>query len=207
MDAGAVVPPAVSLVAGWLAWTLTEYTAHRWILHPVGRGRTAMILSAEHRLHHRDPLLTRPLLRLGGHLAVWAVALGSVYSVAATTTGRGPSAVVLALAGGWALGYSIYELGHWRTHHRRSLLRWREGLRYHHLVHHLDRAGVNYGVTVDWWDRVFRTRDTPDSITVRPTRAPLWLIESSGPDGVPDPTRSPIRYRRPRRDRVRTPPR
>ncbi len=160
METGSVPPVAISVLAGWGAWTLTEYVAHRWILHPHLRGPLAAALSAEHRMHHRDPMLTRPALRAAGHLTIWLLALGGTYAGARLTTGDPPAAPVVGLAAGWALGYSVYELGHWRTHHRRSRPGPRRAIRRHHLIHHRDRTGVNYGVTVDWWDRVFGTRRT-----------------------------------------------
>ncbi len=157
METGSVASVTVALLGGWAAWTLTEYVAHRWVLHPRGRGRLATAASAEHRMHHRHPLATRLPLRITGHVALWTLALGSVSVVAPVVTGNGVPAPALGFAVGWALGYSVYELGHWRTHHRSSQLRWRRDIRRHHLIHHRDPGGVNYGVTVDWWDRVFGT--------------------------------------------------
>jgi dihydroceramide fatty acyl 2-hydroxylase len=55
------------------------------------------------------------------------------------------------------LGYLLYELVHLSAHHgaaRAPILRW---LRSHHLRHHFDDAGANFGISSPLWDVVFGT--------------------------------------------------
>lgn len=127
-------------VAGWLIWTLYEYVLHRFVLHGLPIGRDV------HALHHRnqlDYIAQPPWLTVATYGLFWSV------------LGVRSSALMI----GFSTGYVAYAVAHTLFHYAHftpgSLL-WRMDQR--HVAHH--RYGrVCYGVTVDWWDRLFRTEE------------------------------------------------
>lgn len=132
---------ATEFVAGLVAWTFYEYALHRFVLHGMPVGRDI------HALHHRnqlDYIAQPPWATLAAYVISWAV--------------FGPSASALMV--GFSVGYCAYAAAHTLFHYARlrpgSLL-WRLDQR--HARHHRE-GEVCYGVTVDWWDRLFRTEQT-----------------------------------------------
>lgn len=162
----APVAGAAALAAGVGAWTLTEYVAHRWLMHG---GRRFGVISREHVAHHGDPAATDPRLRALGYAAVMTPAV-----VGASLAGAWPVGV------GWAAGYAAYEQFHWREHHRPPLGSWERAARRRHFAHHFDSARANYGVTTAVWDRVFGTYRPPGVVGVPARHAMSWLVDEHG---------------------------
>ena len=157
MPLALLVLPAVEMAlhgpsaAFWLAvpvglvlWTLFEYGLHRVVFHSdstIGRG---------HDVHH-----ARPAALIGLASAYTLAALCALYAAAVALCGW-------RIGGGLTLGFVAGYLGyiaiHYAIHHRRiepaSLL---YAAKMRHIAHHRGGQG-NYGVTVPWWDAVFRTR-------------------------------------------------
>lgn len=142
---------SLGVAAGLAVWTLTEYVAHRWFLHSNKRDRAFRTdVAAPHTIHHRRPLETSTIARVGG-----------VSGIAAGAYGAAAFGVPGALAAGWATGYVTYDITHWFAHHRPARTKWGEQLRTRHLRHHHGAPHANFGVTVDWWDQVFGTVAKP----------------------------------------------
>jgi len=114
-----------------------------------GRGPAAR----EHLMHHAKPARTRPFVRTLGHVGMYltAAAIGVLLSLVA------PLGVSVALAGGWALGYTTYEAAHFHV-----------------------SPQANHGVLVPWWDQLFGTEVRPDVIAVPRRVAMNWLIDADG---------------------------
>lgn len=129
---------AVEFVAGLVVWTFYEYALHRFILHGLPFWRDI------HALHHRNQLdyIAQP---------PWATL--ATYALFFAVLGVRSSAAMI----GFSTGYILYAAAHTAFHYARfrpgSFL-WRLDQR--HVAHHRYGA-VCYGITVDWWDRVFRT--------------------------------------------------
>lgn len=122
---------------GWLAWTLYEYAFHRWGLHHVA------ILRDVHALHHRnqkDYIAIHPLVTLALYASFW-LALGFQSS---------------AIMVGFSAGYVVYSALHTAFHYSHRLSALLPKGRRRHVAHHRFEI-VNFGVTTDLWDRVFRT--------------------------------------------------
>lgn len=173
----------VVLVVGFFAWTLTEYTAHRFAMHSVGgRGPAAK----EHLMHHAEPDRTRFLIRTLGHLGMYttAVLIGVVLQFVL------PLAFAISLAIGWAVGYTAYEGLHWRAHHRppfaspAALHAYDLRLRQRHFHHHFARPKENLGVMNSHWDRLFRTEVDPSRMPGHQIKVPrrlamTWLVDNA----------------------------
>ncbi len=142
LSAGALYMTGM-FVLGIGLWTLTEYCAHRWIYH----WEFALARSG-HEKHHDDPLahlampwFITPILFLPPQLLV-----AGYYGV------HGLSSV---LAGFFA-GFIGYSFMHHSLHHYKLKYAWFRHLQSQHRIHHAVPE-TNYGVTMRFWDKVFRT--------------------------------------------------
>lgn len=168
------------LSLGGAAWTLTEYGAHRFTMHSTGgRGPAAH----EHLMHHAQPARTRPLIRIIGHVSMYATAAVIGWILALFV----PLILAMALAVGWALGYTAYEGAHFHAHHHpplgsylSSVGRYDLWLRKRHFHHHFVAPKTNLGVLVPWWDQLFGTEAPVGTIKVPRRVAMSWLIDDSG---------------------------
>ena len=129
---------------GWAAWSLIEYTIHRFVLHGI------QPFKAWHARHHEHPtaLIGSPTVVS----AALILALVFLPALGAATYWR-----ALSLTLGVTAGYSVYTLTHHANHHWRAgtaLLKQRKRW---HSIHHHSAVGACYGVTSTIWDRVFRT--------------------------------------------------
>jgi len=149
---GIAAPTLVGLVAvGWAAWTLVEYVLHRWAFHWEPRNpRLRELLHPVHHAHHeaqgRDRVVAHPL---------FSAALALVFFGLFRLLLGAPA--VFPFFGGFALGYLVYELIHYRAHFSRPRTRVGSSLRRRHLQHHFARSDRWYGVSSPIWDYVFRT--------------------------------------------------
>ncbi len=169
----------VAYLLGWFAWTFGEYVMHRGVMHELrGRGMP----SREHLNHHadRDSILEKWPLAWGGIIALGVFVLyGDGVKVL-------PAPVAAALAAGWIGGYGFYDWMHFRAHRRQPfgwapLRRYERWLRRHHFHHHFGHPMRNHGVTVPWWDMVFRTEDRLTGPVAVPRRmAMVWLTDEAG---------------------------
>lgn len=138
---------------GWFAvylgclvlWTLIEYGLHRFVFHH------APCLKTLHRQHHEEEkaLLGTPIwLSLLAHLTFVFLPVLVIWGQAMAT----------AATAGIMLGYLWYvsvhhALHHWRMEHASYLYT----LKRRHALHHHGAETCNFGVTTDFWDRLFRT--------------------------------------------------
>jgi len=164
---------ALAVPVGVVAWTFTEYAAHRFTMHNVGgRGPAAK----EHLMHHAQPERCRAFIRTLGHIGMYttAVAIGFVLWLVL------PWSPAIGLAVGWAIGYTIYEACHWLAHHREPRGIYDLQLRRRHFHHHFVAPRTNLGVTTDAWDRLFGTEAELSTIKVPRRLAMPWLTDAYG---------------------------
>lgn len=128
-------------IATWgFAWPSLEYTLHR-SLH--------LDHSSRHMRHHRDTddasLYFVPTAWLAPRVLGYLFACWLMFS----------HAYALGVSGGFALCYTLYEVGHTWTHlrgHARSNTRIDRMTAWH--ARHHDAWGVNFGVSTPFWDIV-----------------------------------------------------
>lgn len=152
---------------------MTEYGMHRFAMHSTG-GRG--IAAKEHLMHHAQPAATRFLIRTLGHMGMYsgAVVLAFVLQFLMSWGSAG------ALALGWAIGYTHYELVHWLAHHRPPRSDRDLRLRRRHFHHHFRAPTTNLGVAFPFWDRLLGTNVEPEEVRVPRRLAPTWLINEDG---------------------------
>ncbi len=136
---------AALIVSGFWFWTLTEYVAHRFVLHRVP------VFATLHKAHHDEPhaLIGTPTvfsLVVFYCFAFWPVA---------ELDGMRPAASWFA---GLLIGYLLYVTAHYLVHHVGSGgFRIIKKLKRQHALHHHGEADCNFGVTTSFWDRMFGT--------------------------------------------------
>jgi dihydroceramide fatty acyl 2-hydroxylase len=144
---------AVSLPAGYVMWTLTEYFGHRFLFHwrfTTATGKKLQFLI--HGVHHDHPsdplrLVMPPLMSLPIMAAAWTLlraALGGI--------------TCLPVLSGFIAGYLVYDMLHYHIHHGVPRTRLGRFLRFRHMHHHFRDDCSSYGVSAPWWDAVFGTR-------------------------------------------------
>lgn len=135
-------------LVGLLTWTLTEYVFHRWVYH-LEWG----IFRHGHDLHHEKPkayiampFFVTPMLFIPLQLLVT-----NYFGVHGFGT----------FVGGWFGGFIAYGFFHHSLHHYKLRFAWYRHLQSQHRIHHAFPE-TNFGVTMRYWDRVFRTEFTKD---------------------------------------------
>lgn len=159
-----------AFLLGIVAWTLLEYTLHRWVFH---EGRLGRRFAADHLRHHAEFDWFAPFWRKTAAAVVVVVPLGAL---GAAVAGAAGATWAVGIVAGW-LGYEAF---HRHLHARPPIGPWGRWARRNHFAHHFATPRANHGVTVGWWDRVFGTSSPP----VGPIRVPRvhagklpWLVE------------------------------
>lgn len=148
----------VGVVGGLFVWTLTEYVLHRFVFHFRPRTPWQERLSfLFHGVHHAQPQLkTRLVMPPAVSIPLAAIFYGLFYLILGVLLSA-PQWVGPTFAG-FLIGYVIYDLTHYATHHfamRRGYFKY---LKRYHMQHHYKTPDKRYGVSSPLWDMVFGTR-------------------------------------------------
>jgi len=148
----------LSFLFGMLLWTLTEYVMHRFVFHYDPKGeRMQQFFFLFHGVHHAQPqlktrLVMPPIVSIPTAIIVYAlfvlvfdVLLGLPYLVAPTFSG-------------FIIGYLIYDMIHYATHHFPMRSRAMKYLKRYHMMHHFKTPSARFGVSSPAWDIVFKTK-------------------------------------------------
>jgi dihydroceramide fatty acyl 2-hydroxylase len=147
--------PSLGLVlVGWLAWTLAEYLLHRFFFHWVPDTAWGPTLHFWfHGVHHewhqdRYRLVMPPAVGV----------LISLPFIALFWAGLGER-LFFPVMGGFLLGYLVYDLVHYATHHATLRSPFFLAIKKHHLLHHHSPAhkARHFGVSSPLWDWILGT--------------------------------------------------
>jgi sterol desaturase/sphingolipid hydroxylase (fatty acid hydroxylase superfamily) len=136
---------------GMLAWTLFEYTMHRWVFHIVAESEKAKkIVYIMHGNHHhyprdRERLFMPPV----PSLIIASIVFSLLHAV------MGPH--VFIFFPGFMLGYLMYGTMHYAIHAWNPPFKWMKPLWRNHHLHHYKDEGKGFGVSTTLWDRLFGT--------------------------------------------------
>ena len=127
--------------SGWFLWTFTEYILHRFWMH--GHGKAGNY----HNYHHTHPteIKVTPIQR-----AILLVIVAAVTVVAIFVH------PYMMIFDGFIFGFAAYCCMHWVLHQSWSRKLFPRLHRFH-IYHHCKFPESCYGVTVSWWDLIFRT--------------------------------------------------
>lgn len=137
---------------GYFIWTLIEYFGHRYLFHYEFPGRFGarihFLIHGVHHVHPNDPLrLVMPALLSG---PIMLIALAVVRLLFGLPFGY-------PVLMGFILGYLAYDMVHYYVHHGEPKSRLGLTLRRLHMLHHFRDPTRGFGVSVPWWDYVFKT--------------------------------------------------
>ena len=147
----------VAFLSGIFLWTISEYLLHRFLFHmPAKSPRAERIIFLFHGVHHAQPQMkTRLVMPPVVSIPLAALFYGLFYLVFAILL-KNPYWVA-PLFSGFILGYLIYDLTHYATHHfpmRRGYFKY---IKRYHMQHHYKTPDARFGVSSPVWDWVFGT--------------------------------------------------
>lgn len=151
------------LVAGFaiglVVWSLTEYVVHRFVFHfepkdpPPWVDRLIFLF---HGIHHAQPW--DPTRLVMPPAASVPLALLFYWLFRQVVGGwLGAPQWVNVLFSGFVVGYLIYDMLHYATHH--LPMKWGplKIIKKYHMLHHYKTPNERYGVSSPAWDVVFGT--------------------------------------------------
>jgi sterol desaturase/sphingolipid hydroxylase (fatty acid hydroxylase superfamily) len=147
----------LAVALGLLVWTFVEYLLHRFLFHyEPSDPRMERLFFLFHGVHHHQPQdKTRLVMPLPVSIPLALMFYGLFYLVIAQ--GLGAPLWLNPMMAGFIIGYLIYDLLHYATHHlpmRSALAKY---LKRHHMMHHYKDPHARYGVSSPLWDYVFGT--------------------------------------------------
>ena len=139
-------------LAGLFIWTFTEYFLHRFVFHfepsfPWGK----QIHFIFHGVHHDYPNDANRLVMPPS--ASIPLALGFYFLFDWLL----PNGVIFAFFPGFIGGYLAYDMTHYALHHANFKNPFLRKLKQHHMLHHYSDATKGYGVSLSFWDKIFRS--------------------------------------------------
>ncbi len=142
---------------GLFLWTLGEYTLHRFLFHYEAKSeRAKRIFFLFHGVHHAQPQdKTRLVMPLPVSIPLALIFYGLFHLVFAVLL-KAPQ-WVNPLTAGFMLGYLIYDLTHYATHHFPMRSGFAKYLKRYHMAHHYKDPNSRFGVSSPLWDWVFGT--------------------------------------------------
>jgi dihydroceramide fatty acyl 2-hydroxylase len=140
------------VLVGYALWTLFEYWLHRIVFHfepEKGLGaRLHWMIHGVHHDHPNDPL--RLVMPPAASVPLAIVVVGAMFLVAGRVH-------ALGVAGGFLIGYLVYDEIHYMLHHHTPKTRLGRRLRELHMRHHFQDDETGFGISAPYWDVVFRT--------------------------------------------------
>jgi sterol desaturase/sphingolipid hydroxylase (fatty acid hydroxylase superfamily) len=148
----------LAFLLGLVLWTLAEYLLHRFLFHmPVKGEKAERIVFLFHGVHHAQPQQkTRLVMPPAVAFPLAAIFYGLFYLVFAVILAA-PHWVAPVFSA-FILGYLIYDITHYATHHfpmRRGYLKF---IKRYHMQHHYKTPDKRFGVSSPIWDMVFNTK-------------------------------------------------
>lgn len=135
---------------GLFIWSLTEYVMHRFVFHFTPHGKLMeRIHFIFHGVHHDYPndakrLVMPPSVSIP--LATGFYFLFTLFFGEFT---------VAAFFAGFITGYLFYDMTHYALHHANFKSAFWKKLKKHHMTHHYAESDKGYGVSSDFWDKIF----------------------------------------------------
>jgi sterol desaturase/sphingolipid hydroxylase (fatty acid hydroxylase superfamily) len=147
----------LGLLAGLFFWTFAEYILHRFLFHfPAKNKRQERLAFLFHGIHHKQPMVkTRLVMPPAVSIPLALLFFGIFYLVFGVLLGI-PDWISPIFAG-FILGYVLYDMTHYSTHHVPMRKGYFRMVRQQHMHHHFQTPNQRFGVTSPLWDYVFGT--------------------------------------------------
>lgn len=149
------IPAGVLL--GIILWTFAEYTLHRFVFHYHPRGAALKrLVFLFHGIHHAQPQCKTRLVMPPAVSVPMSLVFYGLFSLVAGILLKSPQ-WVNPLVAGFMLGYLVYDLTHYATHHFPMRWGFLKYLKRYHMQHHFKTPDRRFGVSSPLWDLVFGT--------------------------------------------------
>ena len=148
----------LGFLVGLFFWTLTEYLLHRFVFHFEARNAfQERIIFLFHGVHHAQPQCkTRLVMPPVVSIPMAVIFYGGLTLIVGLLLGQ--PQLVGPLASGLIIGYIIYDLTHYATHHLPMRSGYAKYIKRYHMQHHYKDPDTRYGVSSPVWDWVFGTQ-------------------------------------------------
>ena len=146
-----------AFIIGLFLWTLAEYILHRFLFHHKPTSpRQERIFFLFHGVHHAQPQdKTRLVMPFPVSIPLALVFYG-LFTLILGVLFKSPQ-WVNPLTAGFMVGYLVYDLTHYATHHFPMRSGYAKYLKRYHMAHHYKNPSTRYGVSSPLWDWVFGT--------------------------------------------------
>jgi sterol desaturase/sphingolipid hydroxylase (fatty acid hydroxylase superfamily) len=148
----------LGFIIGLFLWTFAEYTLHRFLFHhKPTTPRQERIFFLFHGIHHAQPQdKTRLVMPFPVSIPMAAIICGLFYLILAVLL-KSPQWVAPLIAG-FLVGYLVYDLTHYATHHFPMRAGYAKYIKRYHMQHHYKEPDTRFGVSSPVWDWVFHTQ-------------------------------------------------
>ncbi len=148
----------LGFIIGLFLWTFAEYTLHRFLFHhKPSTPRQERIFFLFHGIHHAQPQdKTRLVMPFPVSIPMAAIICGLFYLILAVLL-KSPQWVAPLIAG-FLVGYLVYDLTHYATHHFPMRAGYAKYIKRYHMQHHYKEPDTRFGVSSPVWDWVFHTQ-------------------------------------------------
>ncbi len=147
----------LGFLLGLFLWTISEYLLHRFLFHmPVKGQKAERIVFLFHGVHHAQPQMkTRLVMPPVVSIPLAAIFFGLFHVIFALLF-QAPQWVSPVFSG-FIIGYLIYDLTHYATHHFPMRSGYLKFIKRYHMQHHYKTPNKRFGVSSPIWDKVFNT--------------------------------------------------
>ena len=153
----AIFPGKMSLIlfgayflSGIFIWTFTEYIMHRFVFHFTPKGKwMERIHFIFHGVHHDYPNDANRLVMPPSASIPLAAGFYFLFTLFLQEF------AVASFFSGFMSGYLFYDMTHYALHHANFKSNFWKKLKKHHMLHHYSDSENGYGVSSDFWDKIF----------------------------------------------------
>ena len=145
----------MSVLLGFLWWTLSEYYLHRFFFHSEdswlpNHPKVLAFHFMLHGIHHAFPmdrlkLVFPPLPGFAVHFFLVIIPMSYIV----------PKPYIYSVAAGELFGYVLYDMIHYYLHHATPKDVYFKDLKRYHMLHHYKQGTIGFGVSNKLWDFVF----------------------------------------------------
>ena len=148
----------ISFLIGIVLWTFTEYTMHRFVFHYEPKSEAVQkVFFLFHGVHHAQPQLKTRLVMPPIVSIPMAIIFYALFTLVFGVLLNLPYLVAPTFSG-FIIGYLIYDMIHYATHHFPMRSGYLKYLKRYHMLHHFKTPSARFGVSSPVWDVVFRTK-------------------------------------------------
>jgi sterol desaturase/sphingolipid hydroxylase (fatty acid hydroxylase superfamily) len=147
----------VGVLIGVAVWTFTEYAMHRFVFHFHARSpELQRVFFLFHGVHHYQPQCKTRLVMPPVVSIPLAIVFYAFFYLLVERLFGAPSWVP-SLFAGFILGYLVYDMIHYATHHFPMRAGYLKFLKRYHMQHHFKTPDERFGVSSPLWDKIFGT--------------------------------------------------